>query len=102
STKEINSIIQQLESNTSSIVSSMDDGVRMSLDCAATASSANELLSSVLESVALISERNHNIAIAVQQQSEVTDEIARSSVKIAGDGRLNSEDYDSCKHHHDE
>ncbi|MDP2128030.1 MAG: methyl-accepting chemotaxis protein [Pseudohongiella sp.] len=102
STKEINAIIQQLESNTATIVNSMDEGVAMSRNCADTANIANTLLSSVLQSIALISERNRNIAVAVQQQSEVTEGIARSSVKIAGDGRLNSEDFVSCKLHHDE
>ena len=102
STKEINSIIQQLEINTASIVHSMDEGVSMSRRCADTANTANSLLSSVLHSVALIAERNRNIAVAVHQQSEVTEGIARSSVKFAGDGRLNSEDFVSCKLHHDE
>lgn len=102
STKEINTIIQQLENNTSSIVNSMDEGVNMSRRCAETANSANALLSSVLDSVALISERNQTIAVAVQQQSEVTEGIARSSVAIAGDGRLNSEDFVRCQRHHDE
>jgi methyl-accepting chemotaxis protein len=102
STKEINAIIQQLESNTATIVNSMDEGVAMSRNCADTANTANTLLSSVLQSIALISERNRTIAVAVQQQSEVTEGIARSSVTIAGDGRLNSEDFVRCKLHHDE
>lgn len=102
STKEINIIIQQLESNTASIVSSMDEGVSMSRRCADSAHTANTLLNSVLQSIALIAERNRNIAVAVHQQSEVTEGIAHSSVKIAGSGRLNSEDFASCKLHHDE
>ncbi len=102
STQEINTIIQELEDNTSLIVKSMDDGVRMSGDCQETASSANSLLSSVLESVALITDRSEEIASSVKQQSEVTDEIAKSSVKIAGDGRLNVEDYQKCQEYHEE
>jgi methyl-accepting chemotaxis protein len=102
STQEINTIIQELENNTSLIVRSMDDGVRMSGDCQETASSANNLLSSVLESVALITERSEEIASSVKQQSDVTDEIAKSSVKIAGDGRLNVEDYQKCQEYHEE
>ncbi len=102
STTEINAIIQELQDNTSEIVSSMDQGVNLSKSCAETASSANQLLESVLASVALITERSEEIAGSVQQQSEVTDEIAKSSVKIAGDGRLNAEDYQQCKQYHDE
>ncbi|MGM0633183.1 MAG: methyl-accepting chemotaxis protein [Pseudomonadota bacterium] len=102
STQEINTIIQELEDNTSLIVKSMDDGVRMSGDCQETASSANSLLASVLESVALITDRSEEIASSVKQQSEVTDEIAKSSVKIAGDGRLNVEDYQKCQEYHEE
>ncbi len=102
STQEINSIIQQLEENTSQIVESMDEGVKMSQSCAETAESANSLLGTVLEAVAQITDRNQLIAASVQQQSDVTDEIARSSVKIAGDGRLNAEDYQKCQAYHEE
>lgn len=102
STQEINSIIQELENNTSQIVSSMDNGVDMSRECAETAASANALLGSVLESVELITERSQDIAASVKQQSDVTDEIASSSVKIAGEGRLNAEDYQKCQEYHEE
>lgn len=102
STQEINNIIHELESNTGQIVSSMDDGVDMSRECAQTAASANTLLGSVLESVAQITERSQDIAASVRQQSDVTDEIASSSVKIAGDGRLNAEDYQKCQEYHEE
>jgi methyl-accepting chemotaxis protein len=74
----------------------------LSRDCVGSANSANELLDSVLLSVALIAERSRDIANAVKQQSEVTDGIAKSSVKIAADGRLNTEDYLKCKQYHSE
>ena len=50
----------------------------------------------------LIADRNRSIASAVKQQSDVTDEIAKSSVKIAGDGRLNAEDYKQCQKYHED
>ncbi|MDX1491775.1 MAG: methyl-accepting chemotaxis protein [Pseudohongiellaceae bacterium] len=100
STQEINVIIENLQANTSDIVSAMDDGVNLSKDCVGEANSANELLDSVLASVELIANRNRDIASAVQQQSDVTDEIAKSSVKIAGDGKLNSDDYKECQQYH--
>lgn len=100
STQEINVIIENLQANTSDIVSAMDNGVNLSRDCVGEANSANELLDSVLESVELISNRNRDIASAVQQQSDVTDEIAKSSVKIAGDGKLNADDYQECEQYH--
>ncbi len=100
STQEINIIIENLQANTSEIVSAMDNGVSLSRDCVGAANSANELLDSVLESVELIANRNRDIAAAVKQQSDVTDEIAKSSVKIAGDGKLNSDDYKECQNYH--
>ena len=84
------------------IVTAMDQGVNLSKECVGSANSANELLDSVLASVSLISERSRDIANAVKQQSEVTDGIAKSSVKIAADGRLNTEDYLKCKQYHEE
>jgi methyl-accepting chemotaxis protein len=102
STLEINTIIQNLQNNTAEIVNAMDQGVLLSRDCVGSANSANELLDSVLLSVALIAERSRDIANAVKQQSEVTDGIAKSSVKIAADGRLNTEDYLKCKQYHSE
>lgn len=102
STLEINTIIQNLQDNTTHIVTAMDQGVNLSKECVGSANSANELLDSVLASVSLISERSRDIASAVKQQSEVTDGIAKSSVKIAADGRLNTEDYLKCKQYHEE
>lgn len=102
STLEINSIIQNLQDNTTQIVSAMDQGVNLSKECVGSANTANQLLDSVLASVALIAERAHDIAGAVKQQSEVTEGIAKSSVKIAADGRLNTDDYLKCKQYHAE
>tara|TARA_R100000306_G_scaffold62590_2_gene74959 strand:- start:48135 stop:49871 length:1737 start_codon:yes stop_codon:yes gene_type:complete len=102
STHEINTIIQNLQDNTAQIVTAMDGGVSLSKECVGTANSANELLQSVLSSVALITDRSQDIANAVKQQSEVTDGIAKSSVKIAGDGRANTEDYLQCKRYNSE
>lgn len=102
STLEINTIIQNLQDNTTQIVDAMDHGVNLSKECVGSANSANELLDSVLASVALIAERSRDIAGAVKQQSEVTEGIAKSSVKIAADGRLNTEDYLKCKQYHAE
>ena len=102
STLEINTIIQNLQDNTTQIVSAMDQGVTLSKECVGSANSANQLLDSVLASVALIAERSRDIAGAVKQQSEVTEGIAKSSVKIAADGRLNTDDYLKCKQYHEE
>jgi methyl-accepting chemotaxis protein len=80
----------------------MDQGVNLSKQCVGSANSANELLDLVIASVALIAERSRDIAGAVKQQSEVTEGIAKSSIKIAADGRLNTEDYLKCKQYHTE
>ncbi len=96
STMEINDIIDQLQSNTDQVVSAMDKGVARSGDSVNTASNANNLLQTAIAAVEAILTRNEEIAHSVEQQSQVTEEIANSSVKIAGDGKLNAEDYDSC------
>ena len=71
----------------------MDNGVSLSRDCVGALNSANELLDAVLEPGELIANRNRDIAAAVKHRSDVTDEIAKSSVKIAGDGELNADNY---------
>lgn len=102
STLEINTIIQTLQENTMQIVSAMDQGVSLSRECVGSANSANQLLELVLASVSLIAERSRDIAAAVKQQSEVTEDIAKSSVKFAANGRLNTVDYLQCKLYHSE
>ena len=51
STLEINTIIQNLQENTSQVVSAMDSGVNLSRECVGSANTANQLLDSVLASV---------------------------------------------------
>ena len=96
STMEINNIIDQLQSNTDQMVSAMDAGVRRSNDSVETANNANHLLQTAIAAVEVILKRSEEIAHSVEQQSKVTDEIADSSVKIAGDGKLNAEDFAAC------
>lgn len=96
STMEIHEIVEQLQTNTDQVVSVMDDGVRRTQDSVETASNANALLETAIAAVEVILNHNEEIAQSVEQQSQVTDEIANSSLKIANDGKLNDEDYQSC------
>jgi methyl-accepting chemotaxis protein len=82
------------------IASAMDQGASHSRECAGSANSANQLLELVLASVLLIDERSRHITAAVEQQSEVTEGIAKNSVKIAAIGRFSTEDYVQCKQYH--
>jgi methyl-accepting chemotaxis protein len=96
STMEINAIIEQLQNNTDQVVSAMDAGVSRSHHSVETANDANQLLQTAITAVQAISSRSEEIAHSVEQQSQVTDEIANSSVKIAGDGKLNATDFSDC------
>jgi methyl-accepting chemotaxis protein len=96
STMEINAIIEQLQNNTDQVVSAMDAGVGRSHHSVETANDANQLLQTAITAVQAILSRSEEIAHSVEQQSQVTDEIANSSVKIAGDGKLNAEDFSDC------
>ena len=96
STMEINEIIDQLQLNTDQMVQAMDGGVKRSQSSVDTANNANHLLQTAIAAVQAILNRSEEIAHSVEQQSQVTDEIANSSVKIAGDGKLNAEDFSDC------
>lgn len=96
-TTDINVIIESLNKGTDDAVNAMETGMSDSQACVESASSLNGILQSVIESVQSIVERSKEIANGVKQQSQVTDEIARSSVKIAEGSSQTTEDSESCR-----
>jgi len=95
STKEINQIIDDLQKGTRGVVRSMQEGLSHSNACVESAASASDVFQSVMEHVQKITEMNFEIAAAVDQQSKVTSEIAKSSQSIAENSKQNLEDSES-------
>lgn len=102
STHEIANIIKQLQQNTMEVVNALDESVNRSQGSVEAANTANQLLNSAISCVESISRGSLEIAEAVKQQAKVTDEIADSSVKIANEGKLNTDDYAECRRLNDE
>ena len=82
STREIETMIEQLQVGSSEAVKVMEEGrqqVKMSVEQAA---KAGRSLSSITQAVASITELNHQITLAADQQGQVAEEINRNLVNI--------------------
>ncbi len=83
STQEIHSMIERLQSGARSAAHAMQQGqaqADLSVDQAAR---AGEALDAITQAVATISDRNHQIASAAEEQSAVAEEINRNVTRIA-------------------
>lgn len=87
STSEIHTIIENLQSGTQRVVHAMKDGLKNSEICVTTATESNQVLIQVKAYVEEISQMNIDISAAVDQQSITTQEIAKSSQKIADNSK---------------
>ncbi|MDX1489996.1 MAG: methyl-accepting chemotaxis protein [Pseudohongiellaceae bacterium] len=96
-TTDINVIIESLNEGTDNAVSAMENGLEDSKACVESASSLDGTLQSVIDAVQTIVARSKEIAGGVQQQSQVTEEIAQSSVKIADGSSQTTADSESCR-----
>ncbi|RLU01954.1 MAG: methyl-accepting chemotaxis protein [Ketobacter sp.] len=92
STSEIQGIIENLTSGTQKVVSAVGVGLENSEVCVNTAMDANETLKHVVEYAATINKMSNQIATAVEEQSQVTQEIAKSTQNISNSSRLNLDD----------
>lgn len=95
STKEINEIVENLQSGTRRVVKAMDQGLLESETCVSTADESSQELQRIVEYINEISQMNSEIASAVEQQSSTTQEIARSSQNIAESSRNNLSDSET-------
>jgi methyl-accepting chemotaxis protein len=82
STDEITKMIGTLQSGTRDAVEFMQESSLKADDCVHQADEAGKALSAITASVAHMRESNTQIAVAVEQQSQVAEEMNRSVVKI--------------------
>ena len=82
STDEITKMIGTLQSGTHDAVEFMQESSLKADDCVQQADEAGKALSAITASVAHMRESNTQIAVAVEQQSQVAEEMNRSVVKI--------------------
>ena len=84
STHEIQSMIQSLQSGARNAVSIMERGKAKADTTVSRAQAAEQSLRQITESVLKLTDMNTQIATAAEQQTAVTDEIARSVETIRG------------------
>ena len=82
STDEITQMIGALQNGTRDAVEFMQESSLKADDCVQQADEAGNALSAITASVAHMRESNTQIAVAVEQQSQVAEEMNRSVVKI--------------------
>ena len=82
-TTEIRDMIERLQSGTKNAVSVIQNSGNSMLETVNMAATANNSLEKIVSSVALITDRNLQIASASEQQSAVAREIDRSIVQIS-------------------
>ncbi len=97
SIQEINSIIQNLQNGTIEVAHSIDAGVDRAKDCVQIANKTRECFIRAATAVDDISRQSTEIANMVSQQSQVTREIADSSIKISKNGEMNAESCTTCE-----
>jgi methyl-accepting chemotaxis protein len=83
STQEIHSMIERLQSGARSAAQAMQQGQAQADLSVEQGARAGEALDAITQAVATISDRNHQIASAAEQQSAVAEEINRNVTRIA-------------------
>jgi aerotaxis receptor len=83
STKEIHDMISRLQQGTGSAVSSMEQGLNYAGVCVEQAEQAGVALNEIRLAVEQITDMTHHIASAVEQQSQVSNEVNRSVVIVS-------------------
>merc|ERR1711916_425327 len=83
---------------TGKVVKAVDDGLENSRTCVETATQANDSLKEVVSFATTINQMSDEIAVAVDEQSQVTQEIAQSTQNISDSSRMNLEDAETQQH----
>ncbi|WP_137226383.1 PAS domain-containing methyl-accepting chemotaxis protein [Shewanella sp. MEBiC00475] len=83
STTEIHDMISRLQQGTGSAVSSMEQGLNDANVCVEQAEQAGVALNEIRLAVEQITDMTHHIASAVEQQSQVSNEVNRSVVVVS-------------------
>ena len=82
STKEIRSMIEQLQSGTASVTNAMNESKVAAVDTVDLAQQANNELNSIRSAIQRINDMNLQIASASEEQSLVAEEINSNTIKI--------------------
>jgi len=83
STKEIETMVAKIRQGTSAAVQSMQHSKEKSLQALQQAHQAGEALETIAQEISRISDSNHIVASAAEQQSKVSREIDRNIVNIS-------------------
>ncbi|WP_070971758.1 methyl-accepting chemotaxis protein [Vibrio sonorensis] len=101
STQEIQTIINLIQTSSEKAVTAMDDGTRLSGVCVESATKSGEKLDVLQGEVTGISDRNNQIAAAVEEMARVTEEMNSSIQSIsevcAATNILASDTRDECQ-----
>lgn len=94
STKQIQVIINNLQSGATAAVSAANDGIHATELGVAKVQETEQMLSGIMDAVNIIAKMGHQIAVAVEEQAHVSEDINRQVSRIAdlaGDSYHNSE-----------
>ncbi|HFQ5403872.1 TPA: methyl-accepting chemotaxis protein, partial [Vibrio vulnificus] len=83
STEEIQKVIGLIQSSTQKAVSSMSEGTHLAEQCVSSADSSGQKLQILLDQVTDISDRNNQIATAVEEMARVTEDMSSSVQSIS-------------------
>ncbi|MFC3913641.1 PAS domain-containing methyl-accepting chemotaxis protein [Pseudaeromonas sharmana] len=91
STAEIQNMIHQLQGTANQAVNTMDAGRRGSEACRERAADTGEQLQVMEEMLGRVTDASHQIAVAVEEQAHVTDEVTRNIHNIQHIAKSNTE-----------
>lgn len=83
STEEIQKMIERLQQGAHKTVSSMSQGQKTTSKGVDAAAKAGESLSNIIASIEMINDMNHQVAVATEEQSSVSEEINQNVIQIA-------------------
>lgn len=82
SANEIHSMIDQLQTTAKKAVHTMEKGGQLSEQCKQQAGQTGKVLEQIFEKLEKVTDSSHQIAVAVNEQSDVTQEVNMNVVKI--------------------
>jgi len=82
SANEIHSMIDQLQTTARKAVDTMEKGGQLSEQCKQQANQTGNVLEQIFDKLEKVTDSSHQIAVAVDEQSEVTQEVNMNVVKI--------------------
>lgn len=99
STDEIQQMIQRLKQGAEAAVSSMQAGQQATGTGVSTVESTGQALEAIADQVERLSDMNHQVATATEEQSSVTEEINRNVQGIADLAHSTASEVSACRDH---